>query len=368
LRSVAHLPVSAVEGAAGLLHGGRHFVEPAGLARSLSIRQRSHTPDMRFWGVDRQLDRFALQGLRANPPGFAGGHEARRRVFGAALEQMDQLLVAATAVGPATAPIPLFYALSQGGRALAAAKVAGEPWRPRAHGLSVGDPSPNIGDTVLTPSRGDAGSFQLFCQAVGSETLTDRVTLSAVWAGVGRYQTVEALGGGFPATADAMVIGEDAPGHVVLEGEIAADLPEDLEDQADVMRKRLGRYSPGGEGVRVAPNRWPGIEFNRPRVEVYWERDGEEVADIAEIASPRLATPETGLVLLPALGNQRDVLHPLAAMYATWLALSSLARYHPEAWRDALDRDVAATAVAIEAAIDLTLELLPFSFKELLDA
>jgi hypothetical protein len=56
----------------------------------------------------------------------------------------------------------------------------------------------------------------------------------------------------------------------------------------------------------------------------------------------------------------------MAAMYATWLALSSLAGYQPDGWRRALDRDNAATAVAIEEGIDLTLELLAYSLKELL--
>ena len=66
------------------------------------------TASVRFWGVDRQVDRFAVQALRADPPALAGQDDDRRRVFGAALEQFDQLLGAVEAVGPATAPIPLF--------------------------------------------------------------------------------------------------------------------------------------------------------------------------------------------------------------------------------------------------------------------
>lgn len=321
---------------------------------------------MRFWGVDRQADRFAVQALRANPPGLTGDTEARRRVFGSALEQFDQLLVASEAVGPATAAIPLFYALSQAGRAFAAARVAGAGWRPRRHGLSVGDPGMSIGDTVLTPTSGRSGSFQLFCQSIGSETLTGPVTLSAVWASVGRFRAVEGLGKGMPETTSASVIGENAPGHIVIEGALAADLPEGLEQQAAVMRERLSAYLPGGAGVRVAPDRWPNQSFKVPRVELYWQLDNEEPRLVSEIVSPRLAAEDSGQVLLPRIGDQEDILHPMAAMYATWLALSSLARYHPDAWQRALDRDQAATAVAVEEATDLTLELLPYSVKELL--
>ena len=118
--------------------------------------------------------------------------------------------------------------------------------------------------------------------------------------------------------------------------------------------------------MRVAPDRWPNQSFKVPRVEVHWQTESEDPRPVREILSPRLTAEDSGLVLLPAVGNQRDVLHPMAAMYATWLAFSSLARYHPDAWRLALDRDNVATAVAIEEAIDLTLELLAHSLEGLL--
>lgn len=60
----------------------------------------------------------------------------RRRVFAAALEQAEQFLKAAEVVGFATRPVQLFYAVSQAGRAIAAAR-AREPWRIVGHGASV---------------------------------------------------------------------------------------------------------------------------------------------------------------------------------------------------------------------------------------
>ena len=42
------------------------------------------------------------------------------------------------------------------------------------------------------------------------------------------------------------------------------------------------------------------------------------------------------------------------------LTLSSLARYHPEAWTAALMRDKARTAMPIEEALDIGREMLPW--------
>ena len=74
-----------------------------------------------------------MRSLRADPPGLAVGD--RKATFVMALEQAEQLFIAAENTGPAARPLPLFYGLSQAGRALLATKVPGDPWRPRSHGI-----------------------------------------------------------------------------------------------------------------------------------------------------------------------------------------------------------------------------------------
>jgi len=90
-------------------------------------------------GPKRERPRDALarvRALRANPPGLAATDPKRRAVFGAALEQFEQLLGAAEVSGPASAPLPLFYALSQAGRAIAAARLPDhQRWDFTGHGL-----------------------------------------------------------------------------------------------------------------------------------------------------------------------------------------------------------------------------------------
>ena len=46
--------------------------------------------------------------------------------------------------------------------------------------------------------------------------------------------------------------------------------------------------------------------------------------------------------------------------WATLLALSSLARYHPERWTAALRRDQSQLAIPIEEALAVARELLPY--------
>jgi hypothetical protein len=65
--------------------------------------------------------------------------------------------------------------------------------------------------------------------------------------------------------------------------------------------------------------------------------------------------------LLAARANQAgDTLPSLALWWATLLTLSSLSRYHPEQWNDALDRDKAVTAVPDQGSIECRARELPW--------
>ena len=79
---------------------------------------------------------FQIRATRAEPPGFAAGDEERRQTYAAALDQFEELMAAAGAATPRSRPLPLFYALSQAGRAIAAARAEVD-WRLRGHGLSA---------------------------------------------------------------------------------------------------------------------------------------------------------------------------------------------------------------------------------------
>jgi hypothetical protein len=68
----------------------------------------------------------SFRGTRASPPGLAAGDRDRRETYGAALQQFDELMVAARAVSPVSRPIPLYYSIHQAGKAIAAAWAAAD--------------------------------------------------------------------------------------------------------------------------------------------------------------------------------------------------------------------------------------------------
>jgi hypothetical protein len=151
------------------------------------------------FGFEEHIDEVAVvQALRAKPPGEAARDDNRRQVFGAALQQFDELLRAAGTVGHASEPLPLFYALSQAGRAIAAAHCPDERWDFKGHGLSVAEDREQIGRTVVKPNpgkdRGDA--YSVVADATGSDTLAGLVELRALWASIPNLPRVEGLGAG----------------------------------------------------------------------------------------------------------------------------------------------------------------------------
>lgn len=126
----------------------------------------------------------AIRALRAAPTGAAVADPDRRRTFAAALRQAEELAEAAQEAGYASKPLPLFYSLSQAGRAIAAAHLSG-PWMLQGHGLSPTlDVSMPILDTLVSPKSNSrtVDSFRGVTTAIGSPTLNGRATLGELWA------------------------------------------------------------------------------------------------------------------------------------------------------------------------------------------
>lgn len=340
-------------------------------------------------GIDPEADRLRIRALRAQPPGHAAHDPERRRVFAAALGQFDELLTASAAVGPATRPLPLYYALNQAGRAIAAAKQAADrPWQPRSHGLEIGDPDPRfLGQTTITPrprKKDGRDSFSILTETERiparsfgppSSGLRKATTLSNVWAAIPDAPR-PGLGGGCPraislsvnemasAIVDASIHGLQIPPTAAAKDKIR-EMIEDL-------------YPTAATGISVDSviNDLP--PYTGTRAELSWHHPGQHAKndgshrpvneDLTQYLwrgvgggwwlVPRVNDAEVELSTGDVL-SQGDVLSPLLLWWCLLHALSQIARYHSADWLAALDPDRSTEAVAIEAMLSTALAVLP---------
>lgn len=311
---------------------------------------------MPLWGVDPDETLAHIRAMRADPPALARRGK-RRQVFGSALEQFDELLLASRHVGPATSPITLFYSLSQAGRAIAAAHYPDRGWEAHGHGLGIKISSHALGEVVIEPSgQGDSDLFSIVSTAVGSPRLRAPTTLSAAWAAVPNLWLRPELGHG---EAVAVLVERDSPSAEWsgrIWGPLAGDLP-DGPDATHILRQRLRPY-PGADDVqvlRVLPR--GALRPEEPGVFVSWPATGGDRRDLADVAPPFIAGGAH--FLRPGLGSSHDAVSPLMAWWLVLLTLSSVARYEPALWRKALEPDASPVAVPIERALALWRELGP---------
>jgi hypothetical protein len=281
--------------------------------------------------------------LRANPPGRQEMDDGARP-FGAALEQFEQLLSASHSVGAASAPILLFYALSQAGRAVVAAREQGARWQPRGHGLKVVTKDP-VGATEIAPEAN--GLFQAVAAATDSGGLSATVTLSDVWGAIPRLPRQVGLG---DKTPPIFLISQE-PGRGTMEpvvrderGTLLTDAHEFLERQAS--------YGPGVAAIRtrIEPT-GVATEYQVVRLDFVSADDKRafEAATINYLDARYLRAPL-------GAGDQPSA---LMTWWVLLLALAQLARYEPAAWTKALDPDNSSLAVPIEQTLRHAAALMP---------
>ena len=307
--------------------------------------------------------------------------DERLSVFVAALEQAEQLMNAASAVGPAARPLPLFYSLSQAGRAIAAARLS-DRWRLAGHGLSA--PPKEVGDVtelVLHP-RAEAksmtgsdrrSSFAGVAKAIGSDGLTGEVQLGEVWAAVpdmieplhqipglhGWRRPLQVFGDDWHtdlSTRSAM--GDRAPLQMLVSG-----LPEPHRASVQDILDALAHYPVAndvavllitGDGTQPEDVRGDWAPNGELCPVVQWK--GRNALEIDTVAPPYRGTGPR--LLIPRL-RDHDFFSPLMLWWLLLFGLSSVARYEPEIWIAALDLNSSEQAVPLEEAMDVALEALP---------
>src|SRR6266545_1277041 len=302
-----------------------------------------------------------LRSLRSQRPGRAASGE-RGKVFGAALEQSQQLFEAAQKVSFASRPLLLSYGLSQAGRAIAAASTAaaGGDWRLSGHGIEVPDLMQRPALHELTVIDKGSGSFTQLAPLLGSGTLPDGAALGQLWATIPDL-TASPLENGTTEYAPALRL-EDAPrttdnwpGWVAgvpqrfaahpTEQDIAGFLSQYPSlaghDKADTMV--TSQTDESRQVVKIS-RAWP-ISANADARE--WDK----------LTQPYLGDDDRWV--FPAIGGAAQPIRPVLTWWAVLYALSMLARYEPASWTDHLDVDQSRNAVPLETALGLALDTCP---------
>src|SRR6266536_1053113 len=287
-----------------------------------------------------------LRRMRSSPPGAAGVDEARAATFQAALEQSEQLFRAAEAVGPEVRPMLVFYGLSQAGRAIAAAspRLSDKEWRLTGHGVSVKETRDqvNIGKVAIEAHKG--GSPQAVAAALGSRFLPPKasVQLEELWLLI--PEANEEL---LPALWDIewrrpalrFSASERSEAHKGWDKVTLTGAPAAVANARDAkaVTKWLSGY-PTLEGWQAGSERGsdkPEVTVSIPggiNVVVYWPYPKDESQHFEPVYIQRAVWYRRQWWVLPAVAGLDRPIHPLLAWWAVLLALSSLARYEPEAW------------------------------------
>lgn len=345
-------------------------------------------------GFDDLL-RGALRSRRFERPGLAS-KGTRAATFNAALEQAEQLWSASARIGPEASPILLFYGLTQAGRAVCAAHLSGDRWKPlHGHGLSfnMAEPAqgavPALSSIVVTPSRD--GHVHQVAEALGSPVLAEPTALADLLAALDTklFFENEDLPGRRPLRVheDGMLVW--VPGEPVKKSLYVRPLPNDLaQDTMNVpagpknlaytrhlppssaqIADWLGRYprlcalgapdtigDPEPAGLRRGETGWA--------IRLGWNGSVDEtrqtdwtVNQLDVVYSDDWGGGEG--TVLPAVGGNAAAQKPLITWWLVLYSLSMLARYHPREWSAMIDVDRSPVAVPLEQLLaNTTSELL----------
>jgi hypothetical protein len=284
-------------------------------------------------GEGGSADIAAIRALRADPPGKATAGD-RRKTFGAGLEQFEQLHSVARDAGAASAPILLFYALAQAGKAILAAH-AGEDWQASGHGLSIRIESDEIAKTVVKPN-GD-GLFQAVSRATASAVLSAPLTLGEVRARVPRLPRSQGL---------------------EPEGVRLLTVSSEPVDQR-VIRDERGSLLPAGEDGRALKDLCPALanaEINTREQGSYAVINLDFASDGEAAAFDAFLWPYLGQRFLPTADKTPS---GLMLWWMILLGLSSFARYEPARWTAAINPDESTVAVPLEQTLEIAAVHLP---------
>jgi hypothetical protein len=320
-------------------------------------------------------------------------------VFGAALQQAQELADASIAGGYATRPLTLFYCFSQGLRAVSAASVEDGAWRVHGHGAQVLTAAPIL-QTSINPKpslRADSRDALSAVHAVAhAEPMCGPMRLGAVWAAAPDSPSLPDEIDDAPSPLrlhlpPGGVSSEHAAGgriEVAVEG-----LSVDLSD--DELQTRLTAYPSmaGATSVRTIITEHSAGGYRSDRAQVVfaggrlilsyvaawldtspvltWSTGGDDeeayLAKFNALAPTEIEGDKNTRIVFPAIGGV-DAPEFIALWWVLLLALSSLTRYEPALWTSAIEPDSSKLAVPIEKICDFAETFVPTVLFQMLTA
>ncbi len=303
---------------------------------------------------------YRLRAARATPPPAVRESEERRHLFAAALEQFDDYMRAAAAVGPATRPLQLYYAIASAGAAIIAAR-AGEIHLPARHGLTLQRAADLLEARVVPKSH---GMFQAVADACSAAPLAAPAELGALFASL--PELAEAVDEHrWPVAARAGPRVSDTPMRypgfdlvVSLE-----PFPSSLDAVAAMLEAYptlAGGQVTGAVGIeRVITARG---EFGGEHIGGVLFHFDDELPRMSLEAGLDRRVPEYAVQgrrwARPRIGDG-PILTPLLTWWALLYALSMLSRYHPVGWTQALAIDESPIAANLEYALEQATAAIP---------
>ena len=296
---------------------------------------------------------YQLRATRAQPPGLAAEATSRAAIYQAALQQAEELVRAAMSLGPASRPLPLYYAISQAGRAIVAARGSVVEAPPR-HGLRLSTVATRILETAVEPEP--RGQFPTVAEAVESTGLTEPVQVGALMATIPELAILPELGDRWRRALpvwrrEATTRFDEIAAETLVPAAIVfPNLPADRQGIESALASyptavRLISQSEGAHRDRTPDG--VGVLMHWPR--------GQAKQD----PLPPPYGPEGRRWLRPAVCGTDFPPSLLMAWWAVLYGLSMLARYHPVEWVSALDLDRSSAAVPLEMTMEVALEVVP---------
>jgi len=300
-----------------------------------------------------------LRGTRATPPGLAANDPQRRAIYSAGLEQFEQLLEASKNIPPSARPLPLFYALSQAGRAIVAAR--GNDPEIKGHGLSQDHRQPQPAELLhrrikRVPKQSGKDAFGAVSRAIGSPDISGSVEIGAVWVALpGTHRVME--GAWRESWRTALPILDETDHRAVQLGlTVVRAMSFSGNPHVNEIEALAGRYPsiPENAHVRALPGN-ADMEPGNWGVTIIWKAE----QPLETVAYPDPSVPNESKSLLPTLPDQDAVLDPLMTWWILLFGLSVFARYEPELWMEALNVNQSPLAVPLESILQQALQAVP---------